>query len=111
MVRHDGGHVEGVQGAGKRHEPFNSTPMGVNPISSGSPHVRLMGRTCGEPDEIKKNVHPKYFTALFRAQVLEIVQLQIQLEKMQKQRKEYEAFITKSEKASDPATNPLDPLA
>ena len=57
--------------------------MGVNPISSGSPHVRCtpmgvhrtcgepdMGvhRTCGEPDEIKKNTHPKYFTALFREQ-------------------------------------------
>ena len=27
-----------------------------------------MGRTCGEPDEIKKNTHPKYFTALFREQ-------------------------------------------
>ena len=24
-----------------------------------------MGRTCGEPDEIKKNTHPKYITALF----------------------------------------------
>ena len=42
-------------------------PWGVNPISSGSPHVRPVGRTCGEPDEIKKNAHPKYFTALFRA--------------------------------------------
>jgi len=28
-----------------------------------------MGRTCGEPDEIKKNTHPKYTTALFREQV------------------------------------------
>ena len=27
-----------------------------------------MGRTCGEPDEIKKNTHPKCFTALFREQ-------------------------------------------
>ena len=42
--------------------------MGVNSISSGSPHVRPMGRTCGEPDEIKKNTHPKTFTALFREQ-------------------------------------------
>ena len=49
-----------------RPEPFNFTPMGVNPISSGSPHVRPMGRTCGEPDEIKKNTHPKNITALFR---------------------------------------------
>ena len=53
---------------GTRREPFNSTPMGVNPISSGSPHVRPMGRTCGEPDEIKKHTHPKHFTALFREQ-------------------------------------------
>ena len=36
---------------GTRHEPFNSTPMAVNSISSGSPHVLRahMGvhRTCG----------------------------------------------------------------
>ena len=51
-----------------RRGPFNFTPMGVNPISSGSPHVRPMGRTRGEPDEIKKNTHPKSFTALFREQ-------------------------------------------
>ena len=49
-----------------RREPFNFTPLGVNPISSGSQHVRPVGRTCGEPDEIKKNTHPKYSTALFR---------------------------------------------
>ena len=51
-------------------EPFNFTPMGVNSISPGSPHVRPMGvhRTCGEPDEIKKNTHPENFTALFREQ-------------------------------------------
>ena len=42
--------------------------MGVNSISSGSPHVRPIGRTCGEPDEIKKNTHPEYITALFREQ-------------------------------------------
>ena len=47
-------------------EPFNFTLMAVNSISSGSPHLRPMGRTCGEPGEIKKNTHPKYFTALFR---------------------------------------------
>ena len=29
-----------------------------------------MGRTCGEPDEIKKNTHPKYITALCRDGVL-----------------------------------------
>ena len=59
------------RGAGTRPEPFNSTPTGVNSIPSGSPHVRPMGvhRTCGEPDEIKKSTHPKYFTALFRAGV------------------------------------------
>ena len=27
-----------------------------------------MGRTCGEPNEIKKNTHPKNITALFRDQ-------------------------------------------
>ena len=42
--------------------------MGVNSISFGSPHVCAMGRTCGEPNEIKKNTHPKYITALFREQ-------------------------------------------
>ena len=53
---------------GTSREPFNSTPMAVNSISSGSPHVRRMGvhRTCGEPEEVKKNTHPEYFTALFR---------------------------------------------
>jgi len=60
---------------GTRHEPFNFTPMAVNSISSGSPHVRPMGRTCGEPDEIKKNTHPKNFTALFREQVMCLVNL------------------------------------
>ena len=40
--------------------------MGVNPTSSGPPRVRTMGRTCGEPDEIKKNTHPENITALFR---------------------------------------------
>ena len=52
-------------------EPFNSTPMGVSPISSGSPHVRPMGvhRTCGEPGEIKKHTHPKYITALLCAPI------------------------------------------
>ena len=54
--------------------PFNFTPMGVNPISSGSPHVRCnpMGRTCGEPDEIKKHTHPRCIaTALFRGEQLD----------------------------------------
>ena len=38
-------------------------------ISSGSPHVRPMGvhRTCGEPDEIKNNTHPKDFSPLYVA--------------------------------------------
>ena len=44
--------------SGTRREPFNLivnfTPMGVNSISFGYPHVRPMGRTCGEPNEIKK---------------------------------------------------------
>ena len=30
-----------------------------------------MGRTCGEPDEIKKNTHPEYITALFCERVLD----------------------------------------
>ena len=57
-----------MMGGGTLREPFNFTPMGVNPISPGSPHVRPMGvhRTCGGPDEIKKNTHPKNITALFR---------------------------------------------
>ena len=44
--------------------------MAVNPFSSGPPHVRPIGmhRTCGEPDETKKNTHPKNITALFRLQ-------------------------------------------
>ena len=41
--------------------------MGVNPISPRSPHVRTMGRTCGEAAEIKKNTHPQYIGALFCA--------------------------------------------
>ena len=49
----------GATAAQVRVEPFNYTPMAVNSISSGSPHVRPIGRTCGEPDEIKKNTHPK----------------------------------------------------
>ena len=53
---------------GTRPEPFNSTPMAGNSVSSGPPHVRPMGvhRTCGEPDEIKKNTHSKNITAVFR---------------------------------------------
>ena len=31
--------------------------MGIFLISSGSPHVRPMGRTCGEPDEIELTRH------------------------------------------------------
>ena len=50
---------------GTRREPFNSTPMAVNSVSSGSPHVRPVGRTCGEPDEIKKNTHPKILPLCF----------------------------------------------
>ena len=59
----------GTTGAGMRREPFNSTPMGVNSISSGSPHVRPMGvhRTCGEPDEIKKHTHTRNTLPLLSA--------------------------------------------
>ena len=53
---------------GKRRGPLNSTPVGVDSISLGHPHVRCtpMGRTCSEPNEIKQNV-----TALVREQGLE----------------------------------------
>ena len=51
-----------------QREPFNFTPMAVNSIPSGSPHVRPMGRTCGEPDEIKKiptrNILPLFFVSV-----------------------------------------------
>ena len=55
---------------GTRREPFNPTPMGVNPTSFGSPHVRPTGvrRTCGEPDETMKNTHPEDTTARCREQ-------------------------------------------
>ena len=49
-------------------EPFNSTPMGINSISSGPPHVRPMGvhRTCGGPDEVKKKYPPeKYYRSFW----------------------------------------------
>ena len=48
-------------------EPFTSTPMAVNSISFGSPHGRptLVHRTCGELNEIKKNIHLKNITLLF----------------------------------------------
>ena len=51
---------------GTRREPFDFTPMGVNPIPSGPPHVRPMWAlsTCGEPDEIKENALPENITAL-----------------------------------------------
>ena len=49
--------------------------MTVISISSGSPHVRCtpMGvhRTCGEPDDIKKNTHPTNITALFQIAYME----------------------------------------
>ena len=45
--------------------------MAVNPISSGSPHVRCTPTcalsTCDEPDGIKKDTHPKNITAFFFA--------------------------------------------
>ena len=69
--------VEGELLAGRPHAlvPIASRSMPpswrVNSISSGSPHVRPMWApsTCGEPDEIKKNTHPKNITALFRDRV------------------------------------------
>ena len=44
----------GAVAFGLQREPFNFTPMAVN-----------VGRTCGEPDEIKKNAHPKNITPFF----------------------------------------------
>ena len=32
-----------------------------------------MGRTCGEPNEITKNTHPKRITALFRVRAQDTV--------------------------------------
>ena len=54
--------------SGTRRGPFTSTPVAVNSISPGSPYVCPTGvrRTCGEPDEIKKNPHPELITALGR---------------------------------------------
>ena len=51
-------------------EPLDFTPMAVNSISFGPPHVRPMWAlsTCGEPNEIKKKTPPKCITALFREQ-------------------------------------------
>ena len=53
---------------GTRPEPFNFTPMGVNSISFGSPHVRRMGvhRTCGRRNQEKyhKKPHPNNVTGL-----------------------------------------------
>ena len=59
-----------LQAHGTRREPFNSSPMAVNSISSDSPHVRPMWAalsTCGEPDEIKKNTGypPRQMLPLF----------------------------------------------
>ena len=48
-----------------RRKPFHSTPMAVNSISFGSPRVRPMGRTCGEPNEIKKKYPPEMFYRSF----------------------------------------------
>ena len=53
--------TETSKAACTRHEPYNITPMAVNSISFGSPHVRPMGRTCGEPNEIKKYPPEKHY--------------------------------------------------
>ena len=51
----------------KSGQLFSFTPMAVNSISFGSPHVRPMGRTRGAwpPNETKKNTHPKCILPLF----------------------------------------------
>ena len=56
---------------GTRPDPFTFTPMGVNSISFGSPHVRPTGRTCGEPNEIRKIPTRRILPALFREQAKE----------------------------------------
>ena len=79
-VRRGGVAVGAALQGGARPQPFNSTPMGDNSISPGSPHVRPMGRACGEPGEIKKNTHPKNITALFGGQAgCKFVQEQLSL--------------------------------
>ena len=55
----DPGMFAGLAAHCTRWEPLSTTPMGVNPVPSGSPHVhvRPMGRTCGAwpPNEIKEH--------------------------------------------------------
>ena len=55
-----------VRGGGRSIPP----PWWFNSVSSGTPHVRPMGkhRTRGEPepDTIKKNTHPEYVTWVLR---------------------------------------------
>ena len=50
--------------AGMCREPYSFTPMGGQFGFFRSPHVRPMWAlsTCGEPNEIKKNTHPKNIT-------------------------------------------------
>ena len=42
-----------------QRELFVFTPNGGNSISSGPPHVRPIGRTCGEPIKIRKKTYPE----------------------------------------------------
>ena len=68
-VDHDSPTEERDHTQGTRREPFSFTPMGVDSIPCGSPPARPMGRTCGEPHEIKNNTHPeKIITAPFGGQ-------------------------------------------
>ena len=64
--------VEGLRGLECTHrEPFNSTPIGANPISPAHPHVRPMRalRTCrrASAGETKKTPTRNMFTTLVRA--------------------------------------------
>ena len=64
--------ADGAKEAAAVRGSLNSTPTGVDSISFGSPHVRCtpvgVHRTRDEPNEIKKNTHPKNATALLRGQ-------------------------------------------
>ena len=65
-----GAAVPAVLGPGERQRkppaPLNASPMAVNSIPSGPPHARPVWApgTCGEPNETKKNTHPKIVTPL-----------------------------------------------
>ena len=54
--------------AGAHHDPFNSTPMGVNSISPAHLRLRPMERTSTRAGVIEKKTHLNNITALLRGQ-------------------------------------------